>query len=168
MTSKLVNLFSSGRTTPRSKRSSPTSSQEEVVDEDSEHERLLTRSPRILKRTKTSNTNEADYNAIKEAALYNAKLNKKVSDSLQKKEKKKDKKSSSSSGVTKKDLLEMEVSLLSRLSEQNDTLVAQKRLIVLLEARIENQEERLAQLENNNNKSESCLGVEEWFSSLFQ
>ena len=149
--SKLASLFSG-------KRGFPNSSQEE--DED-ENERLLVTKDRKLSRTKASN--EADYKALKEAAHYNAKLmsHKKVSDTTEKNKKKK-----KSSGITKKELLEMEVSLLGRLSEQNDTVVAQKRLIVLLEARIESQEIRLAHLENT--KTGSCMGSDDWFSSLFQ
>jgi len=152
--SKLASLFSGSNSS--GKRGSSNSSQEE--DED-ENEHLLVKKQRSLSRSKTSN--EADFKALKEAAQYNAKLmsHKKVTDTKQKNKKK-------SSGITKKELLEMEVSLLGRLSEQNDTVVAQKRLIVLLEARIESQEIRLTQLENA--KTGSCMGTDEWFSSLFQ
>lgn len=165
--SKLANLFSSsGRTTPQSKRGSPNSSHEEE-DED-EHEHLLCKSPRTLTRSKASKNNEADYKALKEAALYNAKLmsSKKIP---AEEEKKKKKKRQSGAITTKKELLEMEVSLLSRLSEQNDTIVAQKRQIILLEARLESQELRLVQLETSSSstKTGGC-GGDDWFSSLFQ
>lgn len=157
--SKLASLFSGSNSS--SKRSSPNSSQEE--DED-ENEHLLVKKQRSLSRSKTSN--EADFKALKEAAQYNAKLmsHKKVTDTTEKKQQQKNKKKGG--GITKKELLEMEVSLLGRLSEQNDTVVAQKRLILLLEARIESQEIRLTQLENA--KTGSCMGTDEWFSSLFQ
>lgn len=160
--SKLASLFSGSNSS--SKRGSPNSSQEE--DED-ENERLLVTRDRKLSRTKTSN--EADYKALKEAAQYNAKLmsHKKVTDTTEKKQQRQHRnKKGGGGGITKKELLEMEVSLLGRLSEQNDTVVAQKRLIVLLEARIESQEIRLAHLENA--KTGSCMGSDEWFSSLFQ
>ena len=162
--SKLASLFSGSNS--NGKRGSPNSSQEE--DED-ENERLLVTRDRKLSRTKASN--EADYKALKEAAQYNAKLmsHKKVTDTTEKKQQQQQqqqKNKKKSSGITKKELLEMEVSLLGRLSEQNDTVVAQKRLIVLLEARIESQEIRLAHLENA--KTGSCMGSDEWFSSLFQ
>lgn len=165
--SKLASLFSGSNSS--SKRGSPNSSQEE--DED-ENERLLVTRDRKLSRTKTSN--EADYKALKEVAQYNAKLmsHKKVTDTTEKKQQQQQQqqhhknKKKGGGGITKKELLEMEVSLLGRLSEQNDTVVAQKRLIVLLEARIESQEIRLAHLENA--KTGSCMGSDEWFSSLFQ
>lgn len=180
--SKLAGFFSSGSTSPRGKRESSSSGEEGehlLLPADS---KKLKHGNKLLARSKT---NDSDYAALREAALYNAKilatskhhdggssgdklkrgasLGKKVGSS-----------SSSGSSVSKKQLLLIEVNLLTQLSEQNDRLLAQKRMLTVLEDRADTQDARIAMLETvlsdiqkerQQQQGDGCIG--NWFTSMF-
>lgn len=168
---KLAGLFSSGPTSPRGKRGSSSS--------DEEGERLLLESKKLKSghktftrsKTTSSSSPESDYAALKEATALHSNDKLKRSGSVGKKVGS----SSSLTSVSKKHVLQIEVNLLTRLSEQNDRLVLQERLIAILEDRSGEQEARVAMLESvisniqkeqqQQQGNEGCIG--NWLTSMF-
>lgn len=174
---KLAGFFSSGPTSPRG------GSKKESSSSGEEGEHLLTDGKKLKHGNKIlarSKTNDSDYAALREAALYNAKIlattgkSHDGSDKLRRGASLGKKVGSSSSGtsVSKKQLLLIEVNLLTQLSEQNDRLLAQKRMLSVLEDRADMQDARIAMLESvlsdvqkERQQGDSCVG--NWLTSMF-
>jgi len=174
--SKLVGLFSGGHTSPSGKKGSSSSGEENEQLLHSEGKKLK-RTNKSLTRSKTISS-ESDYTALKEAS---SSLSLSSGDKLKRSDsvgKKVGASLTSSSSVSKKQMLQIEVNLLTQLSEQNNRLVKQQRLIAVLEDRANQQETRLAMLETvisniqkehdqqlQQQQNDGCLG--NWLTSMF-